>query len=59
MTVVQKPYQFGYLSSKMLQELNTKGNSVLPADKKMDTGVRVINKDNVADFKAELAKLKG
>jgi ribose transport system substrate-binding protein len=58
-TVVQKPYQFGYQSSKMLHELNTKGASVVPASKKIDTGVRVINKDNLADYKAEMAKLKG
>ena len=57
-TVVQKPYQFGYLSSKMMHEMATKGLSVVPASKKVDTGVRVISKDNVADFKAELAKMK-
>ena len=58
-TVVQKPYQFGYRSSKLLHELNTKGDSVLPAGKKDDTGVKVVEKTNVAEFKAELAKLKG
>lgn len=57
-TVVQKPYQFGYLSSKMLNDLS-KGSATVPADKKIDTGVTVITKDNVATFKAELAKLKG
>ncbi len=57
-TVVQKPYQFGYLSSKMMHELVAKGQANIPADKKVDTGVTVINKDNVADFKAELTKLK-
>ena len=57
-TVVQKPYQFGYRASKLLHELNTKGDSVLPPGKKDDTGVKVINKANVAEFKAELAKLK-
>jgi ribose transport system substrate-binding protein len=58
-TVVQKPYQFGYLSSKMMHQLATKGEAVIPTNKNIDTGVQVINKDNVADFKAELAKLKG
>ena len=57
-TVVQKPYQFGYRAAKMLHELNTKGDSILPADKKDDTGVKVIDKSNVAEFKAELAKMK-
>ncbi len=57
-TVVQKPYQFGYRAAKMLHELNTKGDSILPADKKDDTGVKVVDKSNVAEFKAELAKMK-
>jgi len=57
-TVVQKPYKFGYLSSKLMHELLTKGDSALPEGGKIDTGVTVINKDNVADFKAELMKLK-
>jgi ribose transport system substrate-binding protein len=57
-TVVQKPYQFGYLSSKMMNEMLTKGDSVIPESKSVDTGVKVIDKDNVAEFKAELTKLK-
>lgn len=57
-TVVQKPYQFGYLSSKMLNDLS-KGTAQIPADKKIDTGVQVITKDNVEKFKADLAKMKG
>jgi ribose transport system substrate-binding protein len=57
-SVVQKPYQFGYRSSKLLTEINTKGASVIPANKMDDTGVKVIDKKNVAEFKAELAKLK-
>ena len=58
-TVVQKPYQFGYLSSKMMHALATNGDAAIPANKNVDTGVQVITKENVADFKAELAKLKG
>jgi len=57
-TVVQKPYQFGYLSSKLMHDLLTKGDSALPPGGKIDTGVKVIDKDNIADFKAELVKLK-
>jgi ribose transport system substrate-binding protein len=57
-TVVQKPYQFGYLSSKMMHDLS-KGSANIPADKKIDTGVQVIKKDNVEQFKAELKKMKG
>jgi ribose transport system substrate-binding protein len=60
-TVVQKPFQFGYLSSKWLHELATKGetaNAALPAEKVIDTGVEVIDKSNVAEFKARLAEMK-
>jgi ribose transport system substrate-binding protein len=60
-TVVQKPFQFGYLSSKWMHELATKGESAksaVPTDKVIDTGVEVIDKTNVAEFKAKLAEMK-
>jgi ribose transport system substrate-binding protein len=59
-TVVQKPFQFGYLASKWGHELATKPNALatVPASKAIDTGVDVINKDNVADFRAKLAEMK-
>jgi ribose transport system substrate-binding protein len=59
-TVVQKPFQFGYLSSKWMHELATKPEAMaaIPPTKVVDTGVEVINKDNVADFKAKLAEMK-
>jgi len=60
-TVVQKPYMFGYLSSKWMYDLATnpdKAIAAMPADKKIDTGVEVITKDNVADFEKRLAELK-
>jgi ribose transport system substrate-binding protein len=60
-TVVQKPFQFGYLSSKWMHELATKGQTAkasLPTTHIIDTGVEVIRKDNVADFKAKLAEMK-
>jgi len=60
-TVVQKPFQFGYLSSKWMHELATKGaaaRALLPADKVIDTGVEVISKTNVADFRAKLEEMK-
>jgi ribose transport system substrate-binding protein len=60
-TVVQKPFQFGYLSAKWMHELATKGEAAkgtLPANKILDTGVEVINKANVADFKQKLAEMK-
>jgi ribose transport system substrate-binding protein len=60
-TVVQKPFQFGYLSSKWMHELATKGEAAkaaIPPSKVIDTGVEVINKANVAKFKEQLAEMK-
>jgi len=60
-TVVQKPFQFGYLSSKWMHELATKGEAAkaqLPTDKVIDTGVDVITKANVAEFRAKLEEMK-
>jgi ribose transport system substrate-binding protein len=59
-TVVQKPFDFGYLSSKWMHELATKPEamSALPSNKELDTGVEVITKANVADFRAKLAEMK-
>jgi ribose transport system substrate-binding protein len=60
-TVVQKPFQFGYLSSKWLHELATRGEAAkkaLPPTRIIDTGVTVIDKTNVAAFQAELAEMK-
>ena len=60
-TVVQKPFQFGYLSAKWMYDLATKGDAAkkaLPANHIIDTGVTVIDKTNVAAFKAELADMK-
>jgi ribose transport system substrate-binding protein len=60
-TVVQKPFQFGYLSSKWMHELATKGEEAakaIPAGKVLDTGVEVINAANVAEFRKNLAEMK-
>jgi ribose transport system substrate-binding protein len=60
-TVVQKPFEFGYLSSKWMHELATKGEAAkatLPAARVVDTGVEVITKTNVAAFKKKLQEMK-
>jgi ribose transport system substrate-binding protein len=60
-TVVQKPFQFGYLSAKWMHDLATKNadtKKALPANGIIDTGVTVIDKSNVDSFKGELAELK-
>ena len=63
-TVVQKPFQFGYLSAKWMHELATKNAetkkaiAALPTPGIVDTGVTVIDKANVESFKAELTEMK-
>ncbi len=60
-TVVQKPFQFGYLSAKWMNELATQGSAAMariPKSASIDTGVEVISKANVADFERRLTELK-
>ena len=63
-TVVQKPFQFGYLSAKWMHALATnnaeakKAIAALPQPGIIDTGVTVIDKTNVEAFRAELAEMK-
>ena len=60
-TVVQKPFQFGYLSSKWAHELATKPEAAMaaiPSNKALDTGVDIINKDNVEQFRTSLDEMK-
>lgn len=57
-TIVQKPYEFGYLSSKLLKRLCTEGEAALPEDELHDTGVTVIDAENVEEFWAQLRHLK-
>jgi ribose transport system substrate-binding protein len=60
-TVVQKPFQFGYLSSKWAYDLATQGEQAagrIPPDRNIDTGVEIINRANVAEFRSKLAELK-
>lgn len=60
-TVVQKPFQFGYLSAKWMHELATKpadAKKNIPANGVVDTGVTVIDKSNVDTFRAELADMR-
>jgi len=57
-TVVQKPFMFGYLSSKWLHDLNAKKDTELPPGGIVDTGVEVITASNVQDFKNRLAEMK-
>src|SRR6185369_4060546 len=54
-TCVQKPFQFGYLSSKWMHELASKGSAVqLPPGGIIDTGVDIITKESVDAFQKNL-----
>jgi ribose transport system substrate-binding protein len=60
-TVVQKPYQFGYLASRWMHELASHGDAAreaLPASRVIDTGVEIIHPGNVAEFRKRLTELK-
>jgi len=57
-TVVQKPFEFGYQSVKLLRELTMQGDAALPKDGVVDTGIEVITKENVKEFRARLAEMK-
>jgi len=57
-TVVQKPFQFGYLSSKWLHELNTRKDLQIPPGGIIDTGVEVITAANEKEFRTRLNELK-
>lgn len=58
-TCVQKPFMMGYLASKWLYEFSTKGDAVqLPEDRKIDTGVQIINADSVEKFEKDLTEMK-
>src|SRR5262249_33437222 len=60
-TVVQKPFMFGYLSSKWMPDLSTKGEpakAAIPASRVIDTGVEVIKKENLQEFRTKLAEMK-
>jgi ribose transport system substrate-binding protein len=53
-TIVQKPYQFGYQSMRVLKELRE--GKTLPTT--VDTGITTVTKENLAQFWSELRELK-
>jgi ribose transport system substrate-binding protein len=60
-TVVQHPFEMGYRSAKWMHELATnfeQAKAKIPPDKIDNTGIEVINKENVADFEKRLAEWK-
>jgi ribose transport system substrate-binding protein len=53
-TVVQNPYQYGYESIRVLNELHKGNKSVIPESKYIDIPARVIDKSNVDAFWQEM-----
>jgi ribose transport system substrate-binding protein len=53
-TIVQNPYQYGYKSISVLNELHKGNKSVIPANKFIDIQARVIDSSNVDAFQKEL-----
>ena len=57
-TVSQQPYYYGYHSVRILAALIRGDNSVLPPNKFLEVPIKVVKKDNVQSFWAELKKLR-
>ncbi len=59
-TVVQDPYNFGYKAVEILVELKKGNNSFIPKNKLIYIPERIVKKDNVDSFWADLKnKIKG
>ncbi len=56
-TVVQKPFEMGYQTIRILNEIHKGNKAAIPADGVVDTGVLIVRKDNVQSFSEELKKL--
>ena len=58
-TIVQNPYMYGYESIRVLNELHKGNKSIIPESKFIDIPARVIAKDNVDEFWADLKAKTG
>lgn len=58
-TIVQNPYEYGYQSVKMLKALADGDDSGIPEDKFISIPTRMIRKDNVEGFWADLNEKLG
>jgi len=58
-TVVQQPYQFGYQAIKLMEKVARGDKSAIPASKQIIVPTLEIKQDSVADFWANLKKLRG
>jgi ribose transport system substrate-binding protein len=58
-TVVQNPYKFGYESIQMMAKVIGGDKSGIPETKQIYVPTRIIKKDKVDEFTAEINKLRG
>lgn len=58
-TVVQNPYEYGYQSVKVLKELLSGNQQVIPPSRYIDIAPRSITAENVDTYWEELKRLKG
>ena len=56
-TLVQRPFEFGYRTIRLLDDIAGRGAAAIPAGGVIDTGVVVVTRKNVAAFRAELDEL--
>lgn len=56
-TVVQRPFEMGYQSIKLLAEIAKGNKAAIPESGTIDTGVVQVRKDNVQEFWENLKKL--
>lgn len=58
-TVVQQPFEFGYRSVKLMNQILSGDRSVIPPSKQIFAPTLVIKKDNVEDFQKKINALRG
>lgn len=60
-TIGQRPYMMGYLSIVLLYNIARAGQEkalmMIPKDRKIDTGVDVVTKDNIEEYRKKLEEL--
>jgi ribose transport system substrate-binding protein len=57
-TIVQNPYEYGYQSVKYLKAIIEEGESAIPESKFVDIPPRIITKENVDEYWADLKQKK-
>jgi ribose transport system substrate-binding protein len=58
-TIVQQPYEFGYQAVTLLAKALDGDRSAIPASRQSFIPTMVIRQDNVEEFRAKLAELRG